>query len=134
MEVVGYKAGSCALDFMWTGFHRLSGAGLGNDGGISRLHRNRLKALFPGFDHFGNAGDCSARADGGDKDIHFPIRIRPDFLRSGFAVDSRVGRILELLGNEGAGDLLGQSFSTGDGPPHSFGCRSELEFGSQKGE
>jgi hypothetical protein len=100
---------------MWTGFDRLSRAGLGNDGGILRLDRNGLKALFPIFDHFRHAGDCSARANGRDEDIHFPIRIRPDFLGGGFAMDGRVGRILELLRDEGAGCFLGQGFGPGDG-------------------
>ena len=134
MEIVGDKTGARPLDFMRAGFDRLTRTGLGNDGGILRFDRDRLKGLFPAFDHFRDAGDRSARADGGDEDIHLAIRIRPDFLRGGLAVDGRIGRILELLGDERTGRFLGEGFSPGDGAFHSFGGRGEFEFGSQQGQ
>ena len=52
------------------------------------------------------AADCSARTDTGYENIDFTIRIAPDFLCSSLYVFSRIGRILELLQDDGTGCFI----------------------------
>jgi len=47
----------------------------------------------------------------------FPVGVAPDLLRGGFAVDRRIGRVLELLGHEvplvGLGQFLALAIAPG---------------------
>ena len=77
--------------------------------------------------HFTDAGDRTARAHARDEEIHFAVGIAPDFFGGGFAVDSGIGRIGELLENDGAGDFGGEFLGLGDGAFHALGALGEHE-------
>ena len=134
MKVVGNKTGTCALDFVGTRLHGLACAGLRDDWRILGFDGNGLKGLFAGFDYFGHACNRSTRTDCRNKDIHFTIRIAPNFLRRCFLVNGRVGRIFKLLGDERAGNFLCEGFRSGDRAFHSLCGGCEFEFGTKKGK
>ena len=56
------------------------------------------------------------------QNIHLAVRVVPDFLRRGLAMDFRIGRIFKLLGNPGIGRFLGQLLGAGNGAFHAFGA------------
>ena len=57
---------------------------------------------------FAHTGDRTARAYAGNEDIHLAIGIRPDLRAGCDSVNSRVGRIYELSGDEAVRDLVCQ--------------------------
>ena len=82
------------------GLQRLAGAALGNHRADGRLDRHDLHARLARLEHLADAGDRAAGADAGHEDINLPGRIPPDLLGRGAAMDFRIGRVLELLGDE----------------------------------
>ena len=108
-----------------------AGLPTGEDRRGSRFHSDSLEARLAGFDHLGDAGDGAPRAHAGHNNVHLTIRISPDLLGCGATMDLRVGRVLELLGNQ-IPEVLGCQFL---GPPHRSGhplrTGSQNQLGSQ---
>ena len=77
---------------------------------IFRLDRDHLEARPARLQHLADAGDRAAGADARNDDVDLAMRVVPDFLGGGAAMDVRIGGVLELLGNDRAGrrgdDLL----------------------------
>src|SRR5581483_7653698 len=96
----------------------------------------RLEARLALLDNLGDAGDGAAGADAADQDVHLALRVVPDLLGGGLAVDLRVGRVLELLRHERLGRpaavLLYQLLGLGDRPAHALFAGSEVDFGAER--
>ena len=67
------------------------------------------------FQHLADPGQRAAGSDAADHDIDRALRVPPDLLGGGLAVDLGIGRVLELLRHERVGqiadDLLGPARS-----------------------
>ena len=70
------------------------------------------------FQPFAYAANRPAGADCGDEDVHFTVRVPPDLLSGCPDVLRRISRILELLQNDGARNLVAQRFRFGNGSFH----------------
>ena len=95
-----HEAGADALDLV------RAGLAAGQDRAVGRLDRDDLEAGLARLQHLADAGDGAAGADAGDEDVDLAVGVVPDFLGRGPAVDRRVGRVLELLRDDGVRDLL----------------------------
>jgi hypothetical protein len=84
--------------------------------------------------HLADAGDGAAGADAGDEDVDRAIGVVPDLLRRGLAVDRRVGRVLELLRDDRAGDLVLEFLGSGDSATHAAGAGRQHQFGAEQRE
>ncbi len=124
IQHVGHEARTDALDFV------LAGRAARQHRGLSRLDGDDLTRRFPGFEHFADAGDGAAGAHTRHQDIHFTVGVIPDFQRRRLAVNLRIGRILELLRNEGVWQFGGQLCRFGDSALHAFRARREDHFGA----
>jgi len=69
----------------------------GKDRGSLRLDGNHSYLGFAFFEHFANAGDGAASADASNEDIDHAIRIAPNLLGGGAAVNFRICRVAELV-------------------------------------
>ena len=77
-----------------------------------------------------DARDRAARADAGDKDIDFSVRVRPDLRTGRRLVDGGVGRVDELAGDKGLGQFFRQFLGLGDGALHALGAFGENQLGT----
>ena len=131
MEVSGHKSGASALNLVRPRSKFIPGKSLGNDRRIRWLHSNRLKRFLSRFDHLVRSRQCATGTNTGDDDVHCSIRVVPNFLGCSFAVDFRVGGIIELLWNPGIFGLGRQLFSHRNGPLHALGRGCQNQFGAQ---
>ena len=83
-------------------YHVRPGLAPGEHRRIDRLNGYDLDRRLTLFEHFAYSGYCAAGANAGNEDVHGAVGIGPDLFGRGFPVDLRVGRVLELLGHEGA--------------------------------
>ena len=134
VEVVGKKSGAGALDFMRAGLESLAGESLGDDRRILRFDSDGLERGLAGLEGFHAACDRAAGPDRRDDNVHFSIRIAPDFLRRGFDVNGGVCGVVELLGHPGIWGLLNECFRLRDRAAHPLGTRRENELRPQHGE
>jgi len=67
-----------------------------------------------------DAGNCPARADSRDEDIHRAVGVVPYLNRSGLAMHLGVGRVLKLLGHEGPFGLFQEFLCAGDSALHAL--------------
>src|SRR6185369_9049864 len=125
VKVFGNEPGARALNLVRAWFQGLPGESLRNHRRIFGFDFDRLEGGFAGFDDFIAAGNGTAGADGGDEDIDLAGGIIPDFLGGGFAMDFRVGGVIELLGDPGVGSFLGDGLGPGDGALHALGAWGE---------
>jgi hypothetical protein len=102
----------------------------GQHRGRGRFHRNELGVRLAFFNHLGHTGNGATGADAGHEDVHLAVGVAPDLFGGGFAVDRRVGRVLELLWHEIPLVGLGKFLSLGDGPRHALSTRGQDEFGA----
>jgi len=100
----------------------------GKDGGAFRLHGNGLETLLALFDDLGNPRNRPPRADAGDEDIHPAVRIVPDLFRRRFPMDLWIGRVLELLKHDRAGNRPRQLLRLAHRPAHPFPARRQDQF------
>ena len=94
-----------------------------------RLDRHELHGGLSRLEHLTDARYGSPGADPGDDDVDFAVGVVPDLLRGGGAVDRRVGRVLELLGDEVPHVALGELLGPGDGTGHALWPRRQDELG-----
>src|SRR6266540_315939 len=120
VKVFRHEPGAGALNFMGAGLDRLAREGLRNNRRILRLDGDGLEAGSAGMDDFVTAGNGAAGAHGGHENVDLAIRVAPEFLGGGLAVDFRVRRILELLGNPRVRRFLGELFGASNGPLHAL--------------
>ena len=93
-----------------------------------------MKRGFTGLEGFHAASDRAAGSDRRDDDVHFSIRIAPDFLCSGFEMNGWIGRIVELLGHPGIWSLLNERLGFCDRSAHALRPGSENELRAKHGE
>jgi hypothetical protein len=100
--------------------------------GCRWLDRDRVEGRLPLFQDFAHAGDRPAGPDARDQDVDLPIRIVPELVGGGAAMDVGVRRVLELLRDERvrrpARNLLGFR----DGAPHALLRRGQLELRTEQ--
>ena len=77
---------------------------------------------------------CAAGAHARHEGIELPLRVVPDLLRGGLAVDLGVGRVVELLGHDRARDLLQEFLGLGDRALHALRAGGEGELGPEIGQ
>ena len=98
-------------------------AALRDDRAVHWLDRDHFHTRLFLFEHFADAGDCAARADATDDDVHLTVGVSPDFFRGRLAMDFWIGRVLELLRHEIVLVLRNQLFRFLHGPGHAFSGR-----------
>ncbi len=101
-------------------------------GAVLRFDGDHLEFGLARLDHRADAGQCAAGADAAHHNIDFASRIPPDLFRRGAAVDLGICRVLELLGDEGIGQRIGDFFGFGDGPAHPPRRRRQFKFGAEQ--
>ena len=101
---------------------------LAQHGRRGRLHGNHLDVRVLALQILAHAGDGAAGADAGHKNVHLAIGILPDLGAGGLDVCLRVGRVHELAGDEGIGDLLCQLICLGNGTLHTLCAFAEHQF------
>ncbi len=79
------------------------GAQPDNTANISGSTAMILTLRLARLQHLTDAGQRAAGADAGDEDVNGALRVVPDFLRGGAAVDLRIGGVLELLRHDRPG-------------------------------
>ena len=91
----------------------------GRGGGLKGhdLYRRVLRLQIPA-----RAGDSAAGAGAGHEDVHLSLRVRPDLRAGGGLVSRRVGGILELAGDDAAGNAPAELLRLGHGPGHALGA------------
>ena len=87
--------------------------------GEGRLGGNDAHVRIPRLQVAGHAGERAARADTRHEHIYPPVRVLPDFRPGGQFVDAGIGGIVELAGDEGAGNGPMQFIGLGDRSGHS---------------
>ena len=94
----------------------LPGQRLGDDRTVGGLDRDadHLLALSV-LEETRHAGDGAAGADTRHQDIDLAAGVLPDLRAGGALVDGRVGRVLELLRDDGVGQRRGKLVGLGDG-------------------
>ena len=122
VQHVGHKAGADALNFMCTG------GALAQDGGGGRLDGHDLDAGVLALEVLAHAGHSAAGADAGHEDVHLAVRVVPDLRAGGGDVGLGVGRVDELAGDEGVGDLFRQLIGLGDGTLHALCALAEHQL------
>src|SRR5208283_5596302 len=105
---------------MRAGLQWLAGKRLRNNRRILRIHRNGFKSWFARFNHLHTAGDGAARPDTRDQNVHLAVRVGPNFLRRGLAMNFHIGRIFKLLRNPGVRRFLGELLRAGNRALHAF--------------
>src|SRR5690606_1382857 len=116
VEDLRSEAGADALDLVRAGLTaRQHGRGL-------RLDSDDLDAGLARLEHLADAGDGTAGADAGDEEVDGALRVVPDLLGRGAAVDFRIGRILELLRHDRVGQRGDQLLGAGNRPFHTLGA------------
>src|SRR4029453_7010663 len=66
------------------------------------IGKRNLNTLTLGLEPVGNAPQRAARTDSGHKTVDVATGIGPDFLGRGFDVSAPVGRVVPLVGPDGA--------------------------------
>ena len=116
VQHVGHKASADALDLVGAGNtlaqHRRGG----------RLNSHDLDVGVLALEVVADTGHGAAGADTGNEDIDLTVGVLPDLGAGGCLVGGGVGRIDELAGHKGVGDLLSQLVSLGDGTLHALGA------------
>src|SRR5690606_20819056 len=124
VEDVRHEAGADALDLV------RAGRAAGKDGAVLGLDSDDAHRVLALLQNLADAGDGAARADAGYHDIDRAVRVLPDLLGRGPAVDLGVGRVLELLRHEGARVPLHDLLGLGDRAAHALRRRRQLELGA----
>ena len=132
IEGIRHETRAKTLYFVWCGFERFAGTPLGEYRAGVRLNRNRGDGFAPGmFEVARYAGNRSAGTNTRHKNIDFAVGIVPDFRAGSLFMDSRVGRVFELLQQDifwvGNGDLLG----LGDRTTHAFAALGQYQCGTE---
>ena len=92
-----------------------TGGALAQDRGGSGLNGHDLDAGILALEVLAHTGDGAAGAYAGHKDVDLAVGVVPDLGAGGGDVRLGVGRVDELAGDEGVGDLSCQLVSLGDG-------------------
>ena len=111
----------------------LSGPLLGDDRTLFGFHGHGCNRLALGIlDEPGNAGEGAPGSHARDNHIHGAVGVGPDFRPGGEFMDRRVGRILELLGEEELGRIgRGDLFGAIDRPFHPFRAWRKHQIGPE---
>src|SRR6185312_16791631 len=97
-----------------------------------RFHRHDTHGRLALLEHLADTGDGAARADAGDQYVDAAGGVVPDFFGGGGTMDFRVGRVLELLRDDGAGDGGRQFVRLGDGALHALRPLRQHQFGTEQ--
>ena len=122
VQHVGDEACADALDLVRTG------GTLAQDRGGSRLNGHDLDAGILALEVLAHTGDGAAGADAGYKDVNLAVGVVPDLGAGGGDVRLGVGRVDELAGDEGVGDLFCQLVGLGDGALHALGTLAQHQL------
>ena len=98
---------------------------------VLRLQRDHLQAGLAALQRLADAADGAAGADAGDDDVHLAIGVVPDFFGGAAAMDVRIGRIFELLRDDGIGIFRRQLMGAGDGALHARGGGRQFDLRTQ---
>ena len=102
VEDGGHEAAADPLDLV------RSGRAAGEHRRGRRLDRDHPHRWFALLQHLADAGERAAGADAGDHGVDRPGGVVPDLLGGRYAMDQRIGRVLELLRHDRAGDFVEQ--------------------------
>ena len=123
VEHFGDEAGADPLEGVRRG---LPAGEHGRGGGLDGDHAQGGLALAQAAPH---AGDGAAGPDGGDEDVDLALGVGPDLLRRRALVHLGIGRVLELLRDEGVVAGRRQVGGARHGALHAVGPGRELEPG-----
>ena len=87
-----------------------------------RLNSHDLDVGVLALEVVADTGHGAAGADTGNEDVDLTVGVLPDLGAGGCLVGGGVGRIDELAGHKGVGDLLSQLVGLGDGTLHALGA------------
>jgi uncharacterized repeat protein (TIGR03803 family) len=123
-----------ALDLGWTGLHRFLVQRLRNHRTARRLHAHRKDLLVLRLlDIARNARDGPPGADAGYQDVDGARGVGPNLRPGGLEMNSRIGRILELLQQDIMGRISGHQFQRlGNGPGHALFAVGKQKLGAQR--
>src|SRR5690625_256605 len=113
------------LDLVRSGFSAVE------DGGFRRLDGNDLDIGLTFLEYLAHTGDGAAGADSRDDDVDRAVRVPPDLLRGGLAVDLRVRFVRELPGEDRARSFGGDLLRAGHRTLHPLRTRREHELRSE---
>ena len=122
IQHIGHKACADALDLMGTG------RALAQHRGGSRLHGHHLDGGVLALEILAHAGHRAAGANACHKDVHLAVGIVPDLRAGRLNVSLGVGRVDELAGDKGIGNLLGQLIGLGNGTFHALGTLAQNQL------
>ena len=91
------------------------------------VERRKMLALL-------GAGNRAAGADAGDENVDSAVRVVPDFFGRRLAVNFRVGRVFELLWDDGVRQCLDQFLRLGDRALHALGTFRQHQLGAKEGQ
>jgi hypothetical protein len=128
VEHVRHEAGANALDLV------RARVAAGEHRRVLSSTRDDAQAGTAGLQHLPDTRDGAAGADAGHEHVDLAVRVVPDLFCRGAAVNLRVRRVLELLGDHRAGNLALQLFRAGDRALHAHRAGGEHELGAQKGQ
>ncbi|MNL13262.1 hypothetical protein D3C87_1341650 [compost metagenome] len=74
-----------------------------------RVGQHHFQVWLHAFEETGQPGQRAGRADADNNGVHIMLGLRPDLRRGAAFVGQRVGRIVELVGEEGVGNFCGQA-------------------------
>ena len=77
-----------------------------------------------------HAGDGAAGAHAGNENIHFAVRICPDFRAGGSLMGGGVGGIYKLAGDKAVGDFFCQLLGFGNGAGHALAALGQHQLGT----
>ena len=103
-------------------------------GEFLRFDRDHAHARLARLQNLANPGDRPASADARDDNVNLAVRIVPDLLRRGAAVDLRIGGVFELLRHDRAGRRLDDFKRLGDCALHALRGGSENQFRPEQGQ
>ena len=83
-----------------------------------------LSVRLARLQHLADAGDRAAGADAGDEDVDLAVRVVPDLLGGGAAVDVRIGGVLNCCGMTAPGIDRDHFLGLGDGALHALRGRA----------
>ena len=114
IQHIRHKARADALDLVRTcnalAQHRRGG----------RLHSYDLDIGVLALEVLAHAGNSAAGANASHKEINLTIGVLPDLRTGGLDVCLRIGRVHELAGDKGVGNLLCQLIRLGNGTFHAL--------------
>src|SRR5690625_3961642 len=125
VENFGHEVRPETLDLVRSGFPAVE------DGGFRRFDGNDLYVGLAFLEYLAHTGDGAAGADSRDDDVDRAVRVPPDLLRGGLAVDLRVRFVRELPGEDRTGALRRDLLRAGHRTLHPLRTRREHEFRSE---